>query len=396
MSSTDESSTSLTNEISSVPLLDVGRGNKKIRDEILQRIGEVYDAGCFVFGPDCRELESRVAEISSAKFAVGCASGSDALVLALMAHDIGPGDEVIVPSFTFFATASAVWRLGAKPVFADIDPLTFNLDPQHVESRVTSRTRAIIPVHLFGQCADMTRLGAIAEKHDLVLIEDAAQSIGAKFDGTPCGAIGSVGCFSFYPTKNLGGCGDAGMMTTDNEELATKLRRLTNHGMDPRYYHSMVGVNSRLDTFQAVALNAKLNHLQEYTAARQDNANYYRELMGQTDLADRFQLPDTDSRCDHVWNQFTIRVAGGRRDEVRAGLQQRGVGSEIYYPVPLHQQECFQGLGYRLGDLPHTEQAASEVLSLPIFPELTRQEQEYVVESLVEVTQGMSGLRMAS
>lgn len=396
MSSTDESSTSLTNEISSVPLLDVGRGNKKIRDEILQRIGEVYDAGCFVFGPDCRELESRVAGISAANFAIGCASGSDALVLALMAHDIGPGDEVIVPSFTFFATASAVWRLGAKPVFAEIDPLTFNLDPQHVENCVTSRTRAIIPVHLFGQCADMARLGAIAEKNDLVLIEDAAQSIGAKFEGKPCGAIGSIGCFSFYPTKNLGGCGDAGMMTTDSEELATKLRRLANHGMEPRYYHSLVGVNSRLDTFQAVALNAKLNHLEAYTAARQDNATYYRELMGQTDLADRLELPDTDSRCDHVWNQFTVRVPDGRRDEVRAGLQQRGVGSEIYYPVPLHQQECFEGLGYRQGDLPHTERAAAEVLSLPIFPELTRREQEYVVESLVEVMQGLGGLRMAS
>ncbi len=396
MSPTEESSTSLTNEISSVPLLDVGRGNRKIRDEVLQRIGEVYDAGCFVFGPDCRELESRVADLSSAQFAIGCASGSDALVLALMAHEIGPGDEVIVPSFTFFATASAVWRLGAKPVFAEIDPLTFNLDPQHVESCVTSRTRAIIPVHLFGQCADMNRLGTIAEKNGLVVIEDAAQSIGAKFEGKPCGAIGSIGCFSFYPTKNLGGCGDAGMMTTDSEELATQLRRLANHGMEPRYYHSMVGVNSRLDTFQAVALNAKLNHLNEYTAARQDNANYYRELMEQTDLTDRLELPDTDSRCDHVWNQFTVRVPEGRRDEVRAGLQQRGVGSEIYYPVPLHRQECFEGLGYRQGDLPHTEKAAAEVLSLPIFPELTRREQEYVVDSLVQVMQGLSGLRMAS
>jgi dTDP-4-amino-4,6-dideoxygalactose transaminase len=242
----------------------------------------------------------------------------------------------------------------------------------------------------------MNRLGTIAEKNGLVVIEDAAQSIGAKFEGKPCGAIGSIGCFSFYPTKNLGGCGDAGMMTTDSEELATQLRRLANHGMEPRYYHSMVGVNSRLDTFQAVALNAKLNHLDEYTAARQDNANYYRELMEQTDLTDRLELPGTDSRCDHVWNQFTVRVPEGRRDEVRAGLQQRGVGSEIYYPVPLHRQECFEGLGYRQGDLPHTEKAAAEVLSLPIFPELTRREQEYVVDSLVQVMQGLSGLRMAS
>ena len=396
MAPAQESSTSFTKEISSVPLLDVGRGNKKIRQEILKKISEVYDAGCFVYGPDCRELESRIAEISSAKYAIGCASGSEALLVALMAHDIGPGDEVILPSFTFFATASAVWRLGAKVVFADIDPSTFNMDAKHVESLVNSNTRAIIPVHLFGQCADMDLLGKLADQHGLLVIEDAAQSIGAKFNGKACGAIGHVGCFSFYPTKNLGGCGDAGMMTTDDEALSIKLRRLANHGMDPRYYHSLVGINSRLDTFQAVALNAKLNHLEEYTSSRQDNASYYRELMDASGLSEMLELPEADSRCEHVWNQFTVRISAGRRDEVRAGLKQRGVGSEIYYPVPMHLQECFQSLGYRQGDLPHTEKAAQEVLSLPIFPELTRLEQEYVVESLVRVMRGRDGLKLAS
>ena len=228
------------------------------------------------------------------------------------------------------------------------------------------------------------------------MIEDAAQSIGAKFNGKACGAIGHVGCFSFYPTKNLGGCGDAGMMTTDDEALSIKLRRLANHGMDPRYYHSLVGINSRLDTFQAVALNAKLNHLEEYTSSRQDNASYYRELMDASGLSEMLELPEADSRCEHVWNQFTVRISAGRRDEVRAGLKQRGVGSEIYYPVPLHLQECFQSLGYRQGDLPHTEKAAQEVLSLPIFPELTRPEQEYVVDSLAQVMRGRDGLKLAS
>jgi len=230
----------------------------------------------------------------------------------------------------------------------------------------------------------------------LLVIEDAAQSIGAKFNGKACGAIGHVGCFSFYPTKNLGGCGDAGMMTTDDEALSIKLRRLANHGMDPRYYHSLVGINSRLDTFQAVALNAKLNHLEEYTSSRQDNASYYRELMDAAGLSEMLELPEADSRCEHVWNQFTVRISAGRRDEVRAGLKQRGVGSEIYYPVPLHLQECFQSLGYRQGDLPHTEKAAKEVLSLPIFPELTRLEQEYVVDSLAQVMRGRDGLKIAS
>ena len=238
MTSKERATSSASTEITKVPLLDVGRGNRKIRDQILERIAEVYDAGCFVFGPDCKELEATVAQVCDAEFAVGCASGSDALLLALMAYDIGPGDEVLVPSFTFFATASAVTRLGAKPVFVDIDPMTFNMSPAHAEACVTRQTRAMIPVHLFGQCANMQKLAQVAERHKLIVIEDAAQSIGAKFDGQACGSIGSVGCFSFYPTKNLGGCGDAGMMTTNDESTAATLRKLTNHGMEPRYYHS--------------------------------------------------------------------------------------------------------------------------------------------------------------
>ena len=382
MTSKESVEATSVSDVTNVPLLDVGRGNSKLREAVLKRMGEVYDAGCFVFGPDCKELESRVAELSEAEHGIGCASGSDALLLALMAHEIGPGDEVLVPSFTFFATASAVWRLGATPVFVDIDPLTFNLDPAHAESLVTSETRAIIPVHLFGQCADMERICEMAEKHELIVIEDAAQAIGAKFNQMPAGSMGHVGCFSFYPTKNLGGCGDAGLMTTSDEQLAVTLKQLTNHGMEPRYFHSMVGVNSRLDTFQAVALNAKLDHIEEYTQSRQENADYYRELIADAGLTESIVQPHADERCEHVWNQFTVRIPGGYRDQVRQSLRERGVGSEIYYPIPLHLQECFASLGYEEGDLPHTEKAASEVLSLPIFPELEEAEQARVVRAI--------------
>ncbi|HUE72034.1 MAG TPA: DegT/DnrJ/EryC1/StrS family aminotransferase, partial [Pirellulaceae bacterium] len=317
--------------------------------------------------------------------AVGCASGSDALLLALMALDIGEGDEVIVPSFTFFATASAVWRLNARPVFVDIDPATYNLDPEAVEEAITPATKAIIPVHLFGQCADMDAIGEIAERRGLWVVEDAAQAIGAKYRGRPAGSMGAIGCLSFYPTKNLGAFGDGGMLTTNDRPLADKLRLLAGHGMSPRYYHKVVGINSRLDTIQAAVLLVKLAHLEAWTKARAAHAAHYDRLLTGRGLDLLAGLPRTASGCDHVWNQYTIRIPGGRRDGVKAQLAQQQIGSEVYYPVPLHLQECFRSLGYGPGTLPHTERAAHEVLSLPVFPELTEAEQLLVVERLSEL-----------
>jgi dTDP-4-amino-4,6-dideoxygalactose transaminase len=303
-----------------------------------------------------------------------------------MALDVGEGDEVIVPSFTFFATASAVWRLGARPVFVDIDPATFNLDPSRIEDAITPLTRAIIPVHLFGQCADMQAIHDIAARHNLHVIEDVAQAIGAAFAGRPAGSLSAVGCFSFYPTKNLGGFGDGGMLTTHEAAIAQRLRLFAGHGMSPRYYHQVVGINSRLDTIQAAVLNVKLTQLATWTARRAENAaRYQRLLTSALRGAEGVVLPACDPRCTHVWNQFTIRLPAGRRDAVKAQLAAVGIGTEVYYPVPLHLQKCFQSLGYGLGSLPQTERAAREVLSLPIYPELTAREQEIVVERLAAI-----------
>jgi dTDP-4-amino-4,6-dideoxygalactose transaminase len=368
-----------------VPLLDVNRGNAPLREEILSAIARVVDSGRFLFGPDVGQLEHSIAQVCGVEHAIACASGSDALLLALMALDVGEGDEVIVPSFTFFATASAVWRLGARPVFVDIDPHTFNLDPQRIDDAITPLTRAIIPVHLFGQCADMTAIGDIAARHALHVIEDVAQAIGAKFRGRPAGSLSAVGCLSFYPTKNLGGFGDGGMLVTHDQALAERLRLLAAHGMNPRYYHHLVGINSRLDSMQAAVLNVKLKRLSEWTLRRTENARRYHEMFAAAKLPDQIGLPPVDSRCEHVWNQYTVRIPGPRRDSVKAQLAAAGVGSEIYYPVPLHLQKCFQTLGYGTGSLPETERAAREVLSLPIFPELTEEEQAVVVSRLAAI-----------
>lgn len=362
-----------------VPLLDVNRGNDSVRDELLAALARVVESGRFLHGPDCRQLEDSVAAISGATHAVGCASGSDALLLALMAVDVGADDEVIVPSFTFFATASAVWRLGATPVFVDIDPVTFNLDPTQIAAAITPRTKAIIPVHLFGQCADMASILCVARAHGIYVIEDAAQAIGAKYRGKGGGSLGDIGCFSFYPTKNLGGLGDGGMLTTNSDELVERLRLFAAHGMSPRYHHQVVGINSRLDTLQAAALNVKLTRLNEWTRARQKNAARYAELFSVTGLDGLLDLPTAIADQEHVWNQYTIRVPEGRRDALRAHLAAAGVGCEVYYPVPLHLQTCFASLGYDTGSLPETERAAAEVLSLPIYPELTASEQNRVV-----------------
>ena len=369
----------------SAPLLDVGRGNSPLKAEIMESISQIIDSGRFIGGPFVEFLEQSVAEASGTKFAIGCASGSDALLLALMAVDIQPGDEVICPSFTFFATASAIHRLGGVPVFVDIDPVSFNMDTQKITAAITEKTKAIIPVHLFGQCADMGPIMAIANEHGLRVIEDCAQSIGASQDGKPCGGFGDIGCFSFYPTKNLGGFGDGGMLTTNDPELADKLRLLANHGMRPRYHHSIVGINSRLDAIQAASLCAKIKHLDDYAAKRQQNADNYAQLFAEAGMSELVSVPEARDNCKHVWNQFTIRIPGGERNSVRVKLAELQIGSEIYYPIPLHQQECFEYLTTPEGSLVETEKAATEVLALPIYPELTIAEQRYVVDCLAKV-----------
>ena len=369
-------------EVTSVKLLDVPRGNEPIRDEIIAAIAKVVDSGSFLFGEDCKQLEETVAKISGAKFGIGCASGSDALLLSLMALGVGEGDEVIVPSFTFFATASAVTRLGAKPVFVDIEADTFNIDIDCVEAAITNHTKAIIPVHLFGQPVDMPRLVALTKKHSINIVEDAAQSIGASIGGKPIGGFGDLGCISFYPTKNLGGFGDGGMIVTNDEALRDDLRMLANHGMRPRYYHHVVGINSRLDSMQAAGLNVKIRHLDEMTCRRQANASLYSELFADRGLGWWIEDPQSAVGDGHVWNQYTVRVKHGQRDALAQHLQQNGMGCAIYYPIALHQQQCFLDLGIGEIELPETERATQEVLSLPIFPELQPQEIEAVVDSM--------------
>jgi dTDP-4-amino-4,6-dideoxygalactose transaminase len=366
----------------SVPLLDVSRDNTPLQADILAAFSRVLSSGRFLHGNEVRQLEEKIAHYCGVRHAVACASGSDALLLSLMALDVQSGDEVIVPSFTFFATASAVWRLGAKIVFADIDPATFNLDPHAVEAAITPRTRAIIPVHLYGQCAAMDAMCDIAARHRILLIEDAAQAIGAKYAGRSACSWGNVGCLSFYPTKNLGGCGDGGMLATQDAAVAERLRLLAAHGMNPRYYHQVVGINSRLDSLQAAALLVKMEHLEQWNHQRRQHAATYFELFRAVDMRDRAILPVVHSQCEHVWNQFTLRVPHGRRDGLREYLSQRGIGTEVYYPLPLHRQECFRSLEYEVGSLPETERAAAEVLNLPIYPGLQRAEQELVVQHI--------------
>lgn len=374
--------------VSSVPLLDVGRGNQPLKAEIMESFSEIIDSGRFIGGPFVQFLEQSVAEISHAKHGIGCASGSDALLLALMAVNVQPGDEVICPSFTFFATASAIHRLGATPVFVDIEPESFNVDVEKLADCITEKTKAIIPVHLFGQCANMAPIMEIAKGHDLFVIEDCAQSIGATDQGQGAGSIGDVGCFSFYPTKNLGGFGDGGMLTTNCDQIADRLRLLANHGMRPRYYHQEVGINSRLDAMQAAALCAKMKCIDDYSSMRQQNAARYQEMMQAAGLGEIISIPTADTNRNHVWNQFTIRIPSTLpidRDQVRSQLAECNVGSEVYYPVPLHQQACFDYLQVAPSTMIETERAAAEVLSLPIFPELRFEEQQYVVDCLVKI-----------
>ncbi|XZE22396.1 DegT/DnrJ/EryC1/StrS family aminotransferase [Pirellulaceae bacterium SH449] len=382
-------------KLAGVPLLDVNRGNLLVHEEIMEAIEAVVLSGRFLHGPDVGELECSVAGVCQTKYAIGCASGSDALLLALMALEVQPGDEVIVPSFTFFATASAVARLGAIPVFADIDPHTYNIDPSQIEANISSRTRAIIPVHLFGQCAAMDKICAIAEAKKVPVIEDAAQAIGAAYLGKPAGAWGDMGCLSFYPTKNLGGMGDGGMMVCQDDELASKLRLYAAHGMQPRYHHKVLGINSRLDTIQAAILRIKLRQLESYNVARQQNALRYNEMFTNEGLVGEFELPFQSPHAKHIWNQYGIRIANGERDALRQHLQSVGISTEIYYPIPLHLQECFKELGYSEGSLPHTEAAAKEILHLPIYPELCVEEQVAVVRGIKQFY-GSAALKLSA
>jgi dTDP-4-amino-4,6-dideoxygalactose transaminase len=371
-----------------VPMLDVTRQNDLLRAEIEAAIAEVCRSGAFVHGPACARFEKAMADYCGSEHAIGCASGSDALLLALMVLGIGPGDEVILPSFTFFATAGAVWRLGAKPVFADILPATFNIDPADVERKITNATKAIMPVHLFGQCAEMDRLTAIADAAGAAVIEDAAQAIGAEWRGRRAGSIGALGAFSFYPTKNLGGFGDGGLITTNDDELAGKLRVLRDHGQQPRYYHHFVGINSRLDAIQAAVLGVKLPRLTKWAQQRERHASRYASEFTRRGLAKQIVAPKVVDGCFSVWNQYTVRVGGGQRDALQKHLAERQIGSAVYYPVPLHLQTCFAALGCRAGSLPVTEQACREVLSLPVYPELTAAEQNAVIDAVAGFCQG--------
>jgi len=356
-----------------VPLLDLRAQYAPLQAAIESAVVKVLREGRYVLGPEVGELETALARYLGVNHVVTCASGSDALLLALMALDVGVGDEVITTPFTFFATVSAITRLGAKPVFVDIDPATFNLDAAAVARCVTKRTKAIIPVHLFGQCAEMAPL----LQTGIPVVEDACQAIGAKYRGKMAGSIGMCGTFSFYPTKNLGCAGDGGALSTNDAALATKLRQLRNHGMEPRYYHAMVGINSRLDTVQAALLGVKLPHLDGWAEARRRNAARYtdrlRHIAG-------VRAPVVLPHCHHVFNQYTIRVS--RRDALREHLKTKGVATEIYYPVPVHLQACYAYLGHQPGDFPETERAAAEVLALPIYPELTEAQIDYVVETI--------------
>jgi len=372
-------------DVLGVPMLDVNRQNGPLQEELSAALAAVCASGAFVNGPAVKQFEEEMARYCGTRHAIGCASGSDALLLALMALGIGPGDEVIVPSFTFFATASSVTRLGATPVFTDIVPETFNVDPGDIARKITPRTKAIMPVHLFGQCANMGAINTLArEAGRIPVIEDAAQAIGAEFEHRRAGSLGRMGCFSFYPTKNLGGLGDGGLITTDNTELADKLRILRDHGQHPRYYHHEVGINSRLDALQAAALSVKLPRLDSYAAGRQKNAQAYAREFARTGLDSRIAIPTVKPGCASVWNQFTVRVRDGERDNLQKHLAERKIGAAVYYPVPLHLQKCFAFLGHHEGSLPVTELACREVLSLPIYECLTTDEQTQVIGAIAE------------
>jgi len=362
-----------------VPLLDLRAQYHSIKPEVDAAIAEVLESQHFILGPKVEECEKSIARYCGASHAIGMSSGSDALLACLMAENIGPGDEVITTTYTFFATVGAISRLGATPVFVDIDPATYNMNTEQIASRVTDKTRAIIPVHLYGQMTGMDPVMRVAEKHGLIVIEDAAQAIGAVDGGRQAGTIGQYGCFSFFPSKNLGAAGDGGMVVTNDTQRADKLRCLRGHGAKPKYHHKMVGGNFRLDAIQAAVVSAKLPHLDGWTAARQRNAKNYDRLFSDAGVPVVLPKVTTDR---HIFNQYVIRTRN--RDDMQAHLQKKGVGTEVYYPVPMHLQECFAYVGHRLGDFPESERAAKETLALPIHPELSEEQARYVVDCIRE------------
>lgn len=365
-----------------VPLLDLKAQFKTIKPEVMAAVEAVCDEQGFILGPRVAEFEQSLAKYVGAGHAVGCASGTDAILLALMAAGVGPGDEVITVPFTFFATAGSISRLGAKPVFVDIVPDTFNMDPGQVEKKVTARTKAIMPVHLFGQCADMKAINEIAKRKKIRVIEDAAQAIGAKQGGKHAGTLGDAGCLSFFPSKNLGGFGDGGAVTTNDKGLSDTVAMLRVHGSKVKYVHELVGFNSRLDALQAAILRVKLNHLDTWATGRQRNAGRYERLFRDAGLLERVTLPRTEKGNVHVYNQFTVRVP--KRDELRNYMKDKGIGTEVYYPIPLHLQGCYRDLGHQKGSFPVSEKACEEVLALPIYAELTEDQQAYVVRTIAE------------
>ena len=360
-----------------VPLLDLKAQYATIKTDVLVAVSEVLESQQCIGGPKVTALEEKIAAASDCKFAIGASSGTDAILNSLMSLDIGAGDEVITTPFTFFATAGCIVRAGATPVFVDIDPKTYNIDPALVEQAVTEKTKAIMPVHLFGQMADMDPIVEIAGKHDLAVIEDAAQSITSTYKGKKAGSVGTLGCFSFFPSKNLGGAGDGGMVVTNNEQLHDRIKIMRNHGSHPKYYHRFVGGNFRLDPIQAAVLLVKLAHLANWSEARRRNAAFYNEKFADTIVKTPYVHPD----CVSIYNQYVIRAP--KRDELVAWLREKGIGCEIYYPRPMHLQECFKDLGYKDDDFPQAEKASREVLAIPVYPELTNEMMDCVAETIL-------------
>ena len=375
--------------MAAVPLLDLKAQYAPLREEIAAAVGRVIESQRFILGPEVEALEQDVARYTAVRHAVGCASGTDALILALAVLDVGPGHDVVTTPFSFFSTASCAYKVGARPRFADIEAHTFNIDPERLDAAIGPRTRALLPVHLFGQSAEMDAVLEIGERRGLPVIEDAAQALGATYESARtgavlhCGAMGRIGCYSFFPSKNLGGFGDGGMLVTSDEGLAERLRELRVHGGRQMYHHREVGWNSRLDALQAAVLRVKLPHLDRWSAGRAENAARYDRLLAESGLleTDRVRLPAREARARHIFNQYTLRVE--RRDELKQHLDAAGIGNSVYYPVPLHLQECFRELGHREGDFPEAERACREVLALPVYAELEPAQQEQVVGAIV-------------
>jgi len=377
---TETASVPASSKVMPFPLVDLKAQYRSIKPEIEAAIARVMESQHFILGPEVEALEKEIAAYCGTRFAIACASGSDALLLALMALEIGPGDEVVTTPFTFVATAAAIVRLGGRPVFVDIDPASYNLDTSKLEAAITSKTKAVLPVHLFGMSAEMDTIVKIAANRGIAVIEDAAQAIGASYRGKPAGSIGLCGCFSFFPSKNLGAAGDGGILTTNDPGFADKLYVLHQHGGHNKYEYERIGLNSRLDALQAAILRVKLRHLDSWAHGRQQKAARYVQLFKDRALERVVRLPELQPKCNHVYHQFVIRTP--RRDELKTYLIEHGVPSEVYYPFPLHLQQAFSYLGYKSGDLPHSEMASREVLALPVFPEMTDEQQNLVVDSI--------------